>query len=359
MPTLLFTDIGTGVVSGERPAPADSAADLVADLLRTHRGNQVRSRGTASVALFDTAAKAVACALAVRSRVAAHNRTRRGERPIVARLSVDHLPGGANEANISDLTWQRAAAIGAVASGGRVLISRPVYLEARNARVFAFLPCGPEQISGGAEPVEVFEAISIGARNAVATPTARSGASPSAAANDQIPSAAASSILPASLSAWMFVAVCAGVCFALSRVVAVILTPLQVLNDVFQLAGMSLFGAGGSDWAAVLGGLLVPLIVPCVATFHYVRERRQVPARLSIFWIGQSLLSLGQEAMTLPEPESFAAAQRAGLMEALRAIGADASLHQVAQVVGFAGGILIATAAVAASGFGRHRGAQT
>jgi hypothetical protein len=332
MASVLFIEIGNG-----------SPPEAIDDLISAHQGDAVRSSGHATVASFASASSALECAAAVQSRIAARNRAASGNSPISVRLCVDHTEAGTQSDAGDAATLQRASSIGATVNGGRVLVSRPVYLRARSTRRFAFIPLGQARIDGCAEPVDVFEAISVANRAwAEQTP-------------DPVPSrdvelvggaTAERAFVGWSIIAWAQIVIAAGILVMANRVVSTLVSPLQVLTVAFYMLGTSLFGGGGSESAAALGGLLLPLAAPLAAAIYFVRAKRPVAARASILWLGQGFMSIGESVITSAAPESFGAAQRAAFVDSLGAIGAAAYAPRLAQLAIAAGCLLIAVAVV-------------
>jgi hypothetical protein len=341
MPALLLAAIGNG-----------STSEAIDDLISAHKGNAVRSWHHATIASFASASSAIECAVAIQSRVATRNRTGTGDRPVSLRLCVDQIDAGTQSDAGDDAALRRASSIGATMDGGRVLVSRPAYLRARNTRRFAFIPLGQASLDGSAEPVDVFEAISVADR----AWTAQTPAPVLSGDLDVVADATAErAIVGSSMVTWARIAIAAGVLMVANRVVWALVSPLQVLTVVFYMAGTFVFGSGGSESAAALGGLLLPLAVPLAAVIHFSRAQRPVAARASIFWLGQSFMSVGESVITIAAPDSFAAAQRDAFVDSLGAIGAAGHAPGLAQLAVAAGCLLIALAVISLIEGGRQR----
>lgn len=237
---------------------------------------------------------------------------------------------------------QHASSIRATAIDGRVLVSRPIYLQARRTRPFAFVPLGQQRFAGCSDPLEIFEAISVAGR----AWTERTPAAVPLAVLDT-PVAGATfepRLFRPSLGAWAPIAIATSVLFGAHRVSWMVLSPLHVFDVVFHVIGASLFGSSGSEAAAALGGLLMPLAMPIGAVVCFVQQQRLSAARLSILWLAESLRSVGESVMTPPQAESFAAAQLAGFVDSLSTVGAAASAPRLAQLAVLTGCLLTAFA---------------
>jgi len=336
MPAILFAEIDNG-----------NAAHTIDDLIKKFDGGAARSCGRAVIASFAGGARALECALAVQSRIAAENRARKSGEPAAMRLFVDQIEHGAP--NAEDVGLQRASSIGAAASGGRVLVSRPIYLQARSTRLFAFIPLGEQRFAGCTDPVEVFEAISVAGR-------AWTERTPAAVPLEVLDTPSDATLEPRlfrpSLGAWALIAIATSVLFGAHRVSWMLLSPLHLFDVLFYVAGASLFGSSGSESAAALGGLMMPLAMPLVAVVCFIHQRRLSAARLSILWLAESLMSVGESVLRPPQAESFAAAQLAGFVDSLSAVGAAAFAPRLAQLAVFTGCLLTAFAVISA--FGRR-----
>jgi hypothetical protein len=66
---------------------------------------------------------------------------------------------------------------------------------------------------------------------------------------------------------------------------------LDLVNLVFHEAGHAVFGLFG-DFASVLGGSLMQVLIPAVATVHFVLYGQRWSGMVTLFWLSQSLFNV-------------------------------------------------------------------
>jgi hypothetical protein len=66
---------------------------------------------------------------------------------------------------------------------------------------------------------------------------------------------------------------------------------LDLVNLVFHEAGHAVFGFLG-DFLGVLGGTLMQLLIPAIATGHFLLNGQRWSGMVSLFWVSQSLFNV-------------------------------------------------------------------
>jgi hypothetical protein len=66
---------------------------------------------------------------------------------------------------------------------------------------------------------------------------------------------------------------------------------LDLVNLVFHEAGHAVFGFLG-DFLGVLGGTLMQLLIPAIATGHFLLNGQRWSGMVTLFWVSQSLFSV-------------------------------------------------------------------
>jgi hypothetical protein len=66
---------------------------------------------------------------------------------------------------------------------------------------------------------------------------------------------------------------------------------LDLVNLVFHEAGHAVFGFFG-DFLGILGGSLMQVLVPSIATGHFILYGQRWSGMVTLFWVGQSLFNV-------------------------------------------------------------------
>ena len=165
MPAVLLVNVrrvATELPEGAAPAGSPGTPDAIVDeVVQTHGGAAAQAAGDGRLFCFAQAAGAVACALAIQSRLADHNRKAGGAGGVLMRMGI-HATAGASGAapayRVSDRELQVASLILRATPAGRIFLSREAHRRCRSAAVCAFIPLGAEYFSGLPDPVDVYEA---------------------------------------------------------------------------------------------------------------------------------------------------------------------------------------------------------
>lgn len=268
-------------------SPENPFSDVVAK-----HGGVAGSIGDQRGVLFEQAQRAVGCALALQARLAEHNRAR-ADKPLPLRMSVH-----AGEGPVSAQDLKAASMVLESTPVGRVFLSRQAYAQARDARGAAFIPLGLEYFTGLPEPLEIYEAVRLpGPPRTTTTGNdllpgfIERSTRPEARAPGPRPVPAAAPPVSSALTLAAVVAA-TGALFAAKRELMAILSPLDLVNYVFHLGGAVIFCVMPSDSLANMGGPLAQVGMPLAAAAHTWAHDRPTAFRLSLFWFGQSLLSL-------------------------------------------------------------------
>ena len=129
--------------------------DLVRPILSAHHGREVKSTGDGFLVEFDSALRAVECAIEIQQELREHN-ARSGQAPILLRVGV-HL--GDVEQRGKDIFGDAvnvAARIEPLAAPGGVCVSGPVYELVRNKVKHRFEPMEPAALKNVQVPIALY-----------------------------------------------------------------------------------------------------------------------------------------------------------------------------------------------------------
>ncbi len=157
---IMFTDI-VGFTSAAQDSEADALRmlreeeELVRPLFAAHRGREVKSTGDGSLVEFESALRAVECALAIHDRVRDRNARAPGPK---LRLRIGVHLGDVEERNgdIFGDAVNIASRIETFAPPGGLCISGPVYEQVRNKIAQSIESLGPQTLKHVRFPVEIY-----------------------------------------------------------------------------------------------------------------------------------------------------------------------------------------------------------
>lgn len=318
------------------------------DLTREHGGSIAASLGDSSVLLFDLSHKAIECALAIQARLP--------EKRLLLRMSV-HV--NSDKAHVSEEEMKAASILLEATPAGRVFLTRQAYSQAQGARVCAFIPLGLEYFTGLAEPLEIYEAIQTRDQprrpaplRTTATSTAPVPLRPLRTDPGTAPTTSSSpedQLVEMTPSMLAVVVAIACVMFAARRGLSWALSPIDMVNYVFHLAGSLTFRLTGSEHLCVLGGPLMQVAMPLAAAAHFWATPQTLSRRIAIFWLGQALFSLGSPLlMGFSQPGSYGEVIRSEMAAVLNMVGLATHAYRSGQLLIFSGCLLMAFAIVPA-----------
>jgi class 3 adenylate cyclase len=159
--TILFTDVEGSASLTERLGDAGAREvlrvhdDVVRAALRTHGGTEIKAMGDGFMASFDSAARALACAVAVQEGIAASNAAR-PPTAIRVRIGINAGEPLAEDGDLYGTVVNVAARIAEHAQGGRILVSE-VVRQLVEGKGFAFADRGETALRGFERPVRLHE----------------------------------------------------------------------------------------------------------------------------------------------------------------------------------------------------------
>jgi class 3 adenylate cyclase len=158
--TILFTDVEGSTALTQRAGDAKARELLrtheriVREALRAHGGSEVKALGDGFMASFPSATRALECAIAMQTALAAHNESA-GE-PIRVRIGLNAGEPIAEEEDLFGTAVNLAARIAAKAAGGEILVAN-VVRELAAGKGFLFADRGEVALRGFEDPVRLFE----------------------------------------------------------------------------------------------------------------------------------------------------------------------------------------------------------
>lgn len=318
--------------------PEHPFSDVVAE-----HGGVAGPEGSPPMLVFAQAAKALACALALKARMAEHHRAKpRAALPL--RMAL-HVAAGNEGIPAQDV--KAASLVIEAAPAGRVFLTRQAYARVKDASLCAFIPLGLEYFTGLPDPLEIYEAVRVHAPAPTRPPALvqKSRGEPPKLLGGN----------PLALSA---AAMGALLLFAAKRQLGLVLFPFDVVNQVFHMGGAVIFGLLPSEALASVGGPLTQLLMPLAAAAHSLTSGRPRWARASLFWLGQSVFSLGGPlAMGLSAPSAYGEAVRNAMFVIVEGLGLSAHAFGFGQLLVALGCLLMSFAAVSLAG-GKFSGAD-
>ncbi len=159
----MFTDmVGSTALAQSNEAEAlrlrDEQADLVRPLFAAHQGREIKSMGDGFLAEFDSALRAVQCAIDIQNRLHERN-SQTGRFPIYLRIGV-HL--GDVEVRGTDIFGDSvnvASRIESLAEAGGICVTEPVYGQVRNKIPYRLDKLAPKSLKGVREPIEIYRVL--------------------------------------------------------------------------------------------------------------------------------------------------------------------------------------------------------
>ncbi len=357
MPALLLAGISDGTgkpVKSETGGPemASMPVIILEGLAKKHEGRLVPSAGGFCLMAFDKAPSAVACALAAQARFADYNRGKPDEKQACVRLTV-HASNGSAGGPVPDKDAKLLSLMQEVTPPGRIFVTRPVFTHSHGAQACAFINLGIEYFSGLPEPLDLLEAIPVVGATRTLSPAFSSRATQlpvSMAAAGTLPPAPAPS-LPM-FEAFndpmtMAVAAAAGLVLSLAGDLALtVFSPFDLVDYPFHFAGHLLFGLMGDEGSAMIGALALQALAPAAVLVHFWLRDRPVMGQAALFWLGQSLLSIGGHwaAPGSPDMNTFGGCIKNDGMTLAASLGILKHYNAWAHATSFVGCMLIATA---------------
>jgi len=158
--TILFTDMEGSTTLTQRLGD-DKAQEvlrthnaILRDALNIHGGSEVKHTGDGIMATFPSAARALACAVAVQRQLASHNESD-AETPLRVRIGLNAGEPVAEDDDLFGSAVQLAARICAQADAGDILVSN-VVRELAAGKGFDFSDRGTADLKGFDEPVRLY-----------------------------------------------------------------------------------------------------------------------------------------------------------------------------------------------------------
>jgi class 3 adenylate cyclase len=158
--TILFTDV-EGSTALTQQLGDEGARDvlraherIVRQELRDHDGAEIKTMGDGFMASFGSATAAVACAIAIQLRLAAHNES--ASQPILIRVGMNAGEPIAEDDDLFGTAVIAAARIGAQAHGGEILVS-DVVRQLVAGKGFSFADRGEVHLQGFDDPTRLHE----------------------------------------------------------------------------------------------------------------------------------------------------------------------------------------------------------
>ncbi|MBI3554448.1 MAG: hypothetical protein HY077_18280 [Elusimicrobia bacterium] len=360
MPALLLAGISSAGESSPAkttsgPALAGMPEILLDGLAKSHGGAVLRSEPDACLISFASTAAALTCALAAQRRFCDYNRDKADDKLALVRLAL-HWSGSSNGGAPTQREAKMLSLMLDVTPPGRVFVSRPIFTQSHGSQACAFIPLGIEYFSGLEDPLDLLEAVAVAGAVHTLAPVF-TGTGPSAPLRATMAPEAAVAPAPSGPQVPVFealrsplglaAAVGASVpLYLLGAGLMLVLSPLELLDYLFHTAGHVLFGLSGSENAAAIGALVLQAGAPLAVFAHYWLRSKALPAQAALFWLGQSLLSIGGHlgAAGGVEVETFAACVKNDGIALARAVGWLARYNSLAHLTAFLGCAAMAAA---------------
>ena len=160
--TILFTDVEGSTALTQRLGDAKAREVLrthermVRQVLKEHRGTEVKTMGDGFMASFSSATRALECAIAMQRAFAQHNES--AEEPIRVRVGLNAGEPIAEEEDLFGTAVIVAARIAAKAEGGEILTAN-VVRELAAGKGFLFSDRGDVVLRGFEDPVRLYEVV--------------------------------------------------------------------------------------------------------------------------------------------------------------------------------------------------------
>jgi class 3 adenylate cyclase len=158
--TILFTDVEESTALNQRLGDAKAREELrsheaiVRQALKAHGGSEVKTMGDGFMASFNSATKALECAVTMQRAFAAHNEA--AQEPLQVRIGLNAGEPIAEEEDLFGTAVIRAARITAMAQGGEILVAN-VVRELAEGKDFLFADRGEAPLRGFDDPVRLYE----------------------------------------------------------------------------------------------------------------------------------------------------------------------------------------------------------
>jgi class 3 adenylate cyclase len=158
---ILFTDMEGSTSLTQRLGDAKAQEHLrthntiIREALNIHGGTEVKHTGDGIMASFPSAARALACAVAIQRSFASHNESN-ADAPIRVRVGLNAGEPIAEEDDLFGSAVQLAARVAAQAEAGQILVSDVVKGLAVGKK-FAFTDGGEVSLKGFEEPQRLYE----------------------------------------------------------------------------------------------------------------------------------------------------------------------------------------------------------
>ena len=159
----MFTDmVGSTAAAQANEAEAlqlrDEQAELVRPLFTAHQGREIKSMGDGFLAEFDSALRAVQCAIDIQQHLHERN-TRPGSSPIQVRIGIHLGDVEQRESDIFGDAVNIASRIEPEAEPGGVCVSRAVYEQVRNKITDRFEKLPPTALKGLQSSLEIYRIV--------------------------------------------------------------------------------------------------------------------------------------------------------------------------------------------------------
>jgi class 3 adenylate cyclase len=165
MPAVLLAElreVATALPEAAAPPGFLGAPDVIMDQsVKSHGGAVAHAPGYGRLVFFEQPAGAVACALAMQTRLTEYNRKAGENGRVLMRFGIHAVAGAAQalgQYRISEREFKVASLILQSTPAGRIFLSREAHLRAKSAVACAFIHLGTEYFSGLPEPVDFYEA---------------------------------------------------------------------------------------------------------------------------------------------------------------------------------------------------------
>jgi class 3 adenylate cyclase len=158
---IMFTDMKDSTAVNSRLGDAEaieyfrSHNAITRDAITHHGGREIQHTGDGFMVSFTTASRAVACAVDLQRRLAAHNQ-RHSEAPIFVRIGICAGEPVEEDERLFGSTVQLTARICQAAGAEQILVA-PVIRDLCLGKPFSFLDQGTSALKGFDEPVRLFE----------------------------------------------------------------------------------------------------------------------------------------------------------------------------------------------------------
>lgn len=159
----MFTDmVGSTAAAQANEAGAlklrDEQAGLVRPLFAAHQGREIKSTGDGSLAEFDSALRAVQCAIDIQQHLHERN-SQPGASPIELRIGIHLGDVEQRETDIFGDAVNIASRIEPLSSPGGICISGEVYSQVRNKIPNRFEKLPPTALKGLQEPIDIYRVL--------------------------------------------------------------------------------------------------------------------------------------------------------------------------------------------------------